>query len=75
MAVVSKPWWAVLAAVATPCFESNMAYEPTPEEIRQRCLEIQETWTEAERLKRAGTSKPQEWQAPWLSDVSEAERS
>ena len=26
--------------------------EPTPEEIRQRCREIQATWTEVERQRR-----------------------
>ncbi|WP_437203471.1 hypothetical protein [Planctomicrobium sp. SH664] len=27
-------------------------YEPTPEEIRAACLEIQAEWTETERLRR-----------------------
>ncbi len=30
--------------------------DPTPEEIRQRCLEIQAEWPEPERLKRMGTN-------------------
>ena len=30
--------------------------DPTPEEIRQRCLEIQAEWPELERLKRMGTN-------------------
>jgi hypothetical protein len=30
--------------------------DPTPEEIRQRCLEIQSTWTDRERLDRMGTN-------------------
>ncbi len=29
------------------------AYEPTPEQIRQACLEIQSEWTPAERRRRA----------------------
>jgi len=28
-------------------------YEPTPEEIRAACLEIQQEWTETERRRRA----------------------
>ena len=30
--------------------------DPTPEEIRQRCLEIQAEWPECERVKRMGTN-------------------
>lgn len=30
--------------------------DPTPEEIRQRCLEIQAEWPERERLARMGTN-------------------
>ena len=30
--------------------------DPTPEEIRQRCLEIQAEWPELERLKRMGSN-------------------
>ena len=33
--------------------------DPTPEEIRQRCLEIQAEWPELERLKRMGTNGSQ----------------
>jgi hypothetical protein len=28
-------------------------YEPTPEQIRQACLEIQQGWTETERRRRS----------------------
>ena len=34
--------------------------DPTPEEIRQRCLEIQAEWPELERLKRMGTNGSQD---------------
>lgn len=27
-------------------------YEPTPQEIRQRCLQIQSTWSDSERMSR-----------------------
>ena len=32
----------------------SLYYNPTPEEIRKRCLEIQETWSDYERFRRAG---------------------
>jgi hypothetical protein len=31
-------------------------YLPSPEEIRQKCLEIQEGWSETERARRAGVN-------------------
>lgn len=33
--------------------------DPTPDEIRERCLAVQATWSEPERRKRAGTNGPQ----------------
>ena len=40
-------------------------YEPTPDEIRQQCLEIQDSeWDEAERRKRAGLSGVPTWEVP-----------
>jgi hypothetical protein len=32
----------------------SVAYEPTPEQIRAACLEIQADWSESERCNRAG---------------------
>lgn len=38
---------------------------PTPEEIRQRCEEIQREWTPRERYKRAGyRHDPTQWHPP-----------
>jgi hypothetical protein len=39
-------------------------YLPTLDEIRSVCLEIQEAWSEEERLYRAGGNKPKEWLPP-----------
>lgn len=39
-------------------------YTPTPEQIRQACSEIQETWSEEERLQRAGLNRPTPWNVP-----------
>lgn len=40
-------------------------YEPTPEEITQQCLEIQDSeWDEAERRKRAGLRPEDQWDVP-----------
>ena len=41
--------------------------DPTPEEIRQRCLEVQLTWTEDRRLRRRGDDKPAS-QAPGVRE-------
>lgn len=38
-------------------------HEPTPEEIREACREIQSEWTKAERLRRLAV-KPREWSIP-----------
>ncbi len=46
-------------------------YEPTPAEIRAKCAEIQERWSEKERRKRAGG-----WEDPhWMPPVVELETS
>jgi hypothetical protein len=37
--------------------DPQTAYEPTPEEIRTACAEIQSSWTESERRKRRYGSK------------------
>lgn len=36
---------------------------PTPDEIRTRCREIQQRWSDAERARR-GNDKPQTWSVP-----------
>jgi hypothetical protein len=39
--------------------------DPTSEEIRERCLEVQATWDEATRRKRMGLpGEPEDWQPP-----------
>ena len=38
-------------------------YNPTEAEIREACMEIQEGWTDEERLQRAGRSAPV-WNVP-----------
>ena len=40
--------------------------DPTPEEIRQRCDEIQATWTEEEFAKRRG-ERGNHWEVPVMS--------
>lgn len=40
--------------------------DPTPEEIRERCLEIQLTWTDDEFAKRRG-DKQSAWEVPVMS--------
>jgi hypothetical protein len=40
--------------------------DPTPEEIRERCLEIQLTWTEDEFAKRRG-DRQSAWEVPVMS--------
>ena len=37
---------------------------PTPEEIRNRCHDIQETWNRRERWKRTGKPIPRPWTVP-----------
>jgi len=39
--------------------------DPTPEEIKERCLEIQAGWSDADRERRAiGIPKRQSWKVP-----------
>lgn len=45
--------------------EECLVSPPTPEEIRERCLEIQREWSPRERLKRAGyRHDPTQWRPP-----------
>ena len=40
--------------------------DPTPVEIRQRCAEVQATWSRRERRKRMGAYVPQRVVAPFV---------
>lgn len=45
----------------------DMRYEPTLEEIQQRCQEIQETWSDGERRRREVIQYEESWQPPVIS--------
>jgi len=46
-------------SLTTACCEvARRAPDPTPDEIRQRCLEIRSTWSELKELRRMGDDKP-----------------
>ncbi len=51
----------------------NRPIDPTPEEIRERCLAIQAEWTEDERRKRIVGSERPTWTVPQAARP-EAER-
>lgn len=42
--------------------------DPTPEEIKQKCAEIQAGWSEQEKAKRAGTTLNPEFVIPKVMD-------
>lgn len=45
--------------------EEYQVIPPTPQEIKERCAEIQKEWTPRERLKRAGFRRdPSLWSPP-----------
>ena len=47
----------------------NTGYTPTPEEIRERCLEIQAEWCERERRSRIADdriAKVRHWKPPLI---------
>lgn len=46
------------------------AYLPTPEEIREKCLEFQRGWSDEEREKRRVGAKVQEYEMPIISESS-----
>ena len=47
--------WSILDVSHQPKDEPEfLADDPSPEEIRAECLKIQTTWSESERLYRAG---------------------
>lgn len=48
------------------CVDGRIGYEPTPEQIRQMCFEIQSGWDACEERKRAGRPK-QEMTVPRVS--------
>ena len=52
----------------------NRPIDPTPEEIRERCLAIQAEWTEDERRKRAVGSERPTWMVPQAARPEAAER-
>ncbi len=52
----------------------NRPIDPTPEEIRERCLEIQAEWTEDERRKRVVGSERPTWMVPRAARPEAAER-
>ena len=52
----------------------NRPIDPTPEEIKERCLAIQAEWTEDERRKRAVGSEHPTWKVPQAARPEAAER-
>ena len=52
----------------------NRPIDPTPEEIKERCLAIQAEWTEDERRKRAVLSERPTWMVPQAARPEAAER-
>ena len=42
---------------------TNRAPDPTPNEIRQRCMEVQDTWKPSQEWARAGRPN-RDWTAP-----------
>ena len=55
--------WAPAIAV-NPDPQRPPAADPTPEEIRQRCLEIQREWPEEVRQQRDMRAQPTPWSVP-----------
>jgi len=43
----------------------NRAIDPTPEEIRERCEEIQQGWTEEDFLRRRDIRCPRDYKGEW----------
>lgn len=54
---------------------SYSSFDPSPEQIRLACLEIQSNWTERDRMIRSGVS-PEEahWRVPHARTVGLGER-
>jgi len=55
--------WAPASAV-NPDPQRPRAADPTPEQIRQRCLEIQQEWPEEVRQQRDMRAQPTAWSVP-----------
>ena len=55
--------WAPASAV-NPDLQRSREADPTPEQIRQRCEEIQREWPEEVRQQRDMRAKPVSWSVP-----------
>jgi hypothetical protein len=55
--------------------DSQARFEPTPDEIRQACAEIQRSWSKKERFRRSGGVETGTWSPPVIScsDLPELE--
>lgn len=51
---------------------NTIRFEPTPEELRERCLLIQSEWDERERAKRIVDDRLRRQQAGWLPQGARA---
>lgn len=55
------------SGLCLPCWH-GAPYDPSPQEIRRRCREIQAEWSERERLKRQVGMGREEWAVPGAAD-------
>ncbi len=54
---------------------NHSSFDPSPEQIRAACLEIQSSWTERDRIIRSGGSPEQaRWRVPRARTVGLVER-